>query len=223
MKLSYYKHTTVLITALALATAACGQSSKVKTITIINGDTTINESTEMVDKEIRQIEKEISIIRDSDSKTENKTIVKKIIVNNDDSKSGDAVAYAYSMNEDDDTEVITNDDGKETKIIIRKEKDDKNTSGEKRKVVKRSDDRAENKENISLNINIKDKTVNLGIETNSKEPLYISVLDENGKQFFYDSKKDGGKYNKDLKLEKGTYFLNIIQNKKTTNEKIVIN
>jgi hypothetical protein len=219
MKLLYSKRTTIFITAMTLATATFGQS-KVKTITIINGDTTITESND--DTEFKKIEKEISVIREGNSKEEKKTVVKKIIINSDNDKNGDAIAYAYST-DGDDAEVITSDDGKETRIVIKNDKND-GKAGEKKKVVKRAiePERAESREKMNLNISIKDKTATLGIETSSKEPLYISVLDEAGKQVFYDSKKDAGKYNKDVKLEKGTYFLNIIQNKKTSNEKIII-
>ena len=53
-------------------------------------------------------------------------------------------------------------------------------------------------------------------------PVFI-ILDENGKQVHYDTQKAGGNYLKEIKLEKkGTYFLNIIQNKQSTTDKIII-
>jgi hypothetical protein len=136
------------------------------------------------------------------------------------------MAFAYSIREDDDMEITTNDDGKETKIVIKKSDNDKTDDKEKRKVVRKSissTDEKDAKEKMSLNLNIKNNIATLEVETGSKDPLNVSVLDENGKQVFYDTKKDGGKYSKEIKLEKGTYFLSIIQNKKNTNEKIVIN
>ena len=53
--------------------------------------------------------------------------------------------------------------------------------------------------------------------------MNVSVLDENGKQVFYDTQKVGGKYSKEIPLgKKGTYFLNFIQNKASTTEKIIV-
>ena len=76
---------------------------------------------------------------------------------------------------------------------------------------------------LNLNISIKNTTATIIVETNSKEALNINVLNENGKQIFYDTQKTGGKYNKEIPLgKKGTYFLNLIQNKKSTTEKIII-
>ena len=80
----------------------------------------------------------------------------------------------------------------------------------------------ENK-SVSININVKGTSAKIDVETGSKEPLNVSILDENGKQVFYDSQKAGGKYSKEIPLEKkGTYFLNLIQNKVSTTEKIIV-
>jgi hypothetical protein len=77
-------------------------------------------------------------------------------------------------------------------------------------------------ESINLNLNINGNAAKIEAETGSKDPLHISILDENGKQFFYETHKNGGKYSKEIKLEKGIYFLNLIQNKKSTTDKIII-
>lgn len=222
MNFLYNRYTGVVLTALAITTAACGQNAKVKTITIINGDTTVSEK-EIGDKEIAEIEKQITIVTNEEGDKSNKKVIKKIIVNGGNDNGAEAMAYAYKMGDDKDgdMEVTTSDDGKETKIIIKNGNDDKSDDKEKKTVIKKSIN-TEEKESMSLNINVKNNVAKIEVETNSKEPLNVSVLDENGKQVFYDSKKDGGKYNKEIKLEKGTYFLNLIQNKKTTNDKIVI-
>lgn len=205
---------------MTMTNVSCAQSPKVKTITIVNGDTTITESN-LDEKEMAKLEKEIEVIINDDGKGDGKkTIVKKIIIN-DDKKDGDAMAYAYSTGED--VEIITNEDGKEMKVVV-KSGDEK--EGKERKIVKkevRSEGAPKEKSKVNMNISIKNTTAKVEIETNSKEPMNVSVLDENGKQVFYDSQKTGEKYSKEIPLgKKGTYFLNFIQNKTSNTEKIVV-
>jgi hypothetical protein len=221
----YKKTSAALFIAVALTGTACGQNSKVKTITIINGDTTITEK-EIGDKEIEKIEKHITmVIRDDKEPSEKKTIRKKVVVNGEEDRDADAVAYAYSIGEGDgeNVEITTDENGKETRIIIKKGETERSGNGNKKTIIRRSatDEKIEG-ESINLNLNITGNAAKIEAETSSKEPLHISILDENGKQFFHETHKNGGKYSKEIKLEKGTYFLNLIQNKKSTTDKIII-
>ena|SRR6218665_614316 len=226
MNFLYNKQVALLIAAVAIAGSACGQQTKVKTITIINGDTTISESN-LADKSLSQMEKEMNISISDDGKS-GKTIVKKIVIKGDaDDKSAEATAYAYGFGDEKSggIEVTTDEDGS-TKIIIKKDdkKEEGNEEVKEKKTVKKSVSASTStKESMNLNININNTTAKIEVETGSKEPLNISILDESGKQVFYDSQKSGGKYSKEIPLgKKGTYFLNIIQDKKVTNEKIII-
>ncbi len=211
-----------LVSLLSYTGAGYAQN-KVKTITIVNGDTTISEKN-MDEKELADIDKQIQITINDDGNT--KKVVKKVIINNG-KNDGDAMAYAYSLDEGKELEAETNTDGKgnTTKIIIKND-DGKPGSKEEKKVIRRSSVNTDDEspaESVSINISIENTTAKVNIETGSKEALNVSVLDEEGKQVFYDSQKQGGKYSKEIKLEKkGTYFLNIIQNKKSTSEKIII-
>lgn len=194
----------IAIIAIAITGIACGQNAKVKTITIVNGDTTISEKI-IGDKEIAEIEKQITMVVSTDENSKDKKVIKKIIINSDDNKK-DELAFAFSMNDKKDGEIELNikEDGKEKKVI--------------KKIVSSSET-----ENVNLNLDVKKGTVKVDFETSSKEPINVSILDETGKQVFYDSQKTGNKYSKEIKLEKkGTYFLNIIQNKKTTSDKIIV-
>ena len=208
---------------MTMATVSCAQSPKVKTITIVNGDTTITESN-LDEKEIAKLEKEIEVIITDDGKSEGtKKIVKKIIIN-DDKHEGDAMAYAYAFGEEgSDVEVITNESGTETKVIVKN--GDGKDSKDKNIIKKEIKCEGPTKEKVTLNLNISinKRTAKVQIESSSKEPMNISVLDENGKQVFYDSQKTGGKYTKDIPLgKKGTYFLNFIQNKTSKMETIIV-
>ena len=226
MKTFYTPAIMSLISVLSFSNVVNAQHTKTKTITIINGDTTISESN-IDDKELAEMDKQITIITNEGKDSKDKKVVKKIIINTDKKNDGESMAYAYSMGDDDKDQDITivsdgNDD--DTKIIIKKEDDKKDDSKDKKTIVKKSIVMKDNKkESKSISIHVKDTTAKVDIETSSKEPLNISVLDENGKQVFYDSQKDGSKYSKDIKLDKkGTYFLNMIQDKKSTTEKIVV-
>jgi hypothetical protein len=230
MNLLYKKQLTIALAFAAISHSAFAQKTKVKTVTIINGDTTISEKN-IDEKELAQIEKKINIeINGDGDSVHSRKIVKKIIINDDkDIKDGKTLAYAYSIGDgkDDDVQVTTDNDGNETKIIIKKGKETKgeSDSDERKTIVKKSINSSDESkdENLKLKIMVKNTTAKVEIETGSNDPLNISVLDENGKQVFYDTQNSGGKYSKDIQLEKkGTYFLNIIQNKKNTNEKIVI-
>jgi hypothetical protein len=228
MKLLYTRQIPALLIFVALTGSACGQNAKIKTITITNGDTTISEK-EIGDNDIADIEKNITMVINEDGDNSNKKVVKKkIIVNDNKQEEGDALAYAYSFGDDkdQDVEITTNENKNETRIIIKKSGDEEGESKEKKTVIKKSttpiNDKKE-KEKLNLNINIKNTVAKVDIETMDKEPINIAVLDENGKQVFYDTAKNGGKYSKEINLEKkGTYFLNIIHNKKSTTETINI-
>jgi hypothetical protein len=211
----------VLVVTMAGMSYAQGQ--KVKTITIVNGDTTITESN-LNEKELAKMEKEIELIINEDGdKKGTKKVVKKIVIN-DEKHDGDVMAYAYTIDEEGgDVEIITDENGKEMKVIV---KSGDGKEGKEKKVIKkeiRSEDASIEKNNVNVNISIKNTNAKVEIETNSKEPMNITVLDEKGKQVFYDSQKTGGKYSKEIPLgKKGTYFLNFIQNKKSNTEKIVV-
>ena len=207
---------------LSLAIASQAQTKTTKTVTIINGDTTISESN-MDEKDMKEMEKQIQVTM-NDGDDSGKKVVKKIIIN-DEKSDGDAMAYAYAMgDEGDDVLVTTSDDGTETKIVIKK--GDGKEGKEKTKVVKKEvkvDRASKEKNTMNMNISINNTTAKVEIETSSKAPMNVSVLDENGKQVFYDSQKEGGKYSKEIPLgKKGTYFLNFIQNKTSKTEKIIV-
>jgi len=231
MKFLYNKQLPVILMAIAITGIACGQNSKVKTITIINGDTTVNEQ-EIGDKEIAEIEKQITMVIDEDGDHSGKKVIKKkIIINDEDHKEDGALAYAYGAGDDkdQDVEITTDENGNETKIIIKKsddEKGDKGEKSEKKTIIRKSTNvsgDSKEREKLNVNINIKNTIAKVDIETSGTGPLNISILDENGKQVFYDSAKTGGKYSKEINLEKkGTYFMNIIHNKKSTTDKIEI-
>jgi len=209
MKKTYNKIVSgMALLAIAITGIACGQNAKVKTITIVNGDTTISEKI-IGDKEIAEIEKQITMVISTDENSKDKKVIKKIIINSDDNKK-DELAFAFSMNDEKDgeVEININEDGKEKKVI--------------KKTLTSSINSSE-KENVNLNISVKKGVIKLEYETTSKEAINVSILDESGKQIFYDTQKTGSKYSKEIKLEKkGTYFLNIIQNKKTTSDKIIV-
>lgn len=218
----------VLVTTMASASYA--QGPKVKTITIVNGDTTITESN-LDKKEMAKMEKEMEIIiNEEGDKKGTKKIVKKIVIN-DEKHDGEAMAYAYTIDDDGgDLEIITDENGKEMKVIVKSTLPEGGSgdakSGNEKKIVKkeiRTGGASKEKSNLNVSISIKNTTAKVEIETNSKEPMNVSVLDENGKQVFYDTQKAGGKYNKEIPLgKKGTYFLNFIQNKASTTEKIIV-
>ncbi|HEY0031515.1 MAG TPA: T9SS type A sorting domain-containing protein [Bacteroidia bacterium] len=219
MKKNYITSMLSLAVLLSLGTMSCAQNPKVKTITIINGDTTITEK-EFTEKEFTEKEfadrdrkMNVRIAEDGDS---TEKIVKKVMIN--EGKEGDGFAYAYDV--DDAGERDHDIERTETKIVIKGGGDVKR----ERTVVRKSmTDDGKEKESLSVNIIIKNTTATLEVETSSKEPLNVSILDENGKQVFYDTQKTGMKYSKDIPLgKKGTYFLNLIQNKKSTTEKIII-
>jgi hypothetical protein len=225
MNFLYNKQIPVILLALAFTGVACGQTAKVKTITIINGDTTISEK-EIGDTDISDIEKHITMVINEDSDhVHNKTITKKIIINDEKNSDDDAFAYAYSTgeNKDQDVEITTDENKNETKIIIKKGDGAKGGDDKKTVVRKSAPPTEDKKEKLNISINVKNTIAKVKIETSGKDPINVTVLDENGKQVFYDSAKEGGKYSKDINLEKkGTYFLNIIRNKKSTTEKIEI-
>jgi hypothetical protein len=222
---SAYKQAMTALTVIALTGAACGQNAKVKTITIINGDTTVSEK-EPGDPEIADIEKQITMMISDDGDPSQKKVIKKIIINGDGSGKEDTFAYAYGMSDQkgEDVEITTDDNDKETKIIIKKGGKKKADDKKENTTISRSvTSSSENgKESMSLNVKVTNNVAKVEVESGSREPLNISILDENGKQVFYESQKTGGKYSKEIKLEKGTYFMNVVQNKKSTTDKIVI-
>src|ERR1043166_4012073 len=113
---------------LGISLVSCAQNPnvKTKTITIINGDTTISEG-KIDDKDIDKMMKDINVTINSDGDSTHK-IVKKIIISGDDAEDAKAMAYAYGVNDgdDQDIEVTTDGNGSQTKIIIKKgDKSDK--------------------------------------------------------------------------------------------------
>ncbi len=210
-----YIKSILLATPIALMLTACGQNAKVKTITIVNGDTTISEKI-IGDKEIAEIEKQITMVVTSDS-SNGKKMIKKIVINGDD-KNAASMAYAFSTDGEENVEISADEKGTKTKIIVTT--DEKNDG--KKKIIKKTAVKEDN-EIVDLNINIKNNVLKLDFTTASKEPISVSVMDENAKQVFSETQKAGNKYSKEIKLDKkGIYFLNIIQNKKITTEKIIV-
>lgn len=215
-----------LLIAIAITGIACGQNAKVKTITIINGDTTVSEKTIGTD-EIAEIEKQITMVVSEDGKAGDKKVIKKIIINGDKSEGKDEMAFAFSNSSEknEEVEVVTDENGKTTTKIIVKG-DGKEEASSDQKIIKKSvtiNDGKTEKENVSVNINVNKNVVKINYTSSSKEAINVSILDENGKQIHYDTQKAGGNYFKEIKLEKkGTYFLNIIQNKQSTSDKIII-
>lgn len=194
---------TMLVLVITIGSYA--QGTKTKTITIVNGDTTITESN-LGKKKVTKMEKEIEIMI------------------NDDKKEGETMAYAYAFgDEGDDMEITTSEDGKEMKVIVKtgEGKDSKEKNVIKKEI--KCEGPAKEKVTLNLNISINKTTAKVNIESSSKEQMNVSILDENGKQVFYDSQKVGGKYSKEIPLgKKGTYFLNFIQNKTSKTETIIV-
>ena len=212
-----------MLLLVGIIVSSCGQNPTIKTITIVNGDTTISEG-EFNEKEFAEMGKHIEISMTEDSDGSEKRI-KKILIHDENEENK---ARIESTNKNDQEErkvqVTRNENGTETRIIVKKVEE--NNPKETRKIVKKETGIvSEVKENNSLNLNIsiKSTTATITVETNSKEALNISILNENGKQIFYDTQKTGGKYNKEIPLgKKGTYVLNLIQNKNSATEKIII-
>lgn len=210
-----------MLILVGIIVSSCGQNPTIKTITIVNGDTTISEG-EFNEKEFAEMGKHIEISMTEEGDGSEKRI-KKILIHdeNEENKAG-----IESTNKNDQEErkvqVTRNENGTETRIIVKKVEE--NNPKETRKIVKKETGIvSEVKENKSLNISIKNTTATITVETNNREALNISILNENGKQIFYDTQKTGGKYNKEIPLgKKGTYFLNLIQNKNSTTEKIIV-
>lgn len=211
------KKVAVLVILIAMTNFTYAQGTKIKAIMIVNGDTTTNE--EILDEKLAM---------ENDDSVSAKKIIKKIIIDDEKIMTDDVFAYAYNIGENDgnsEIEIVTNEKDEETKVIIKNHK--KNGSVEEKSEKNRAYSVSKNiensRENLKIKINVEEMQVKFDIETNSTEPLNVSILNEDGKQVFYDSQKNGNKYNKEIKLEKkGTYFLNLIQNKKSTTEKIVI-
>lgn len=233
MNILYKKQLATLVLAATFSGAAFAQKTKVKTITIVNGDTTVNKSVIDGDADLAKMEKEMNIVINSDDSAANKKIVKKIIIKGD-GDDADAMAYAYSMGDssDPDIDMTTGEDGS-MNIVIKKSREGKSydKTGTKKVIVNKSSKTVMSstisgkteKEMLNVNISVENTTAKINVQSGSKAPMNVSVLDENGKQVFYDSQKNGEHYSKEIKLEKkGTYFLNLIQDKKSTTNKIVV-
>jgi hypothetical protein len=222
MHQTYTKTLKAAFFMMVLSGMACGQNNHVKTITIINGDTTIKEEN-LDEKALAEIEKQLDMtINDGDSSHK---IHKKIIITQNDKNPSHSESYSYTIT-DDDNEKGTSDEKNETKIsIITDDKTGSNPSPGTRIIRKNTiikDDSAD-ADQLNISIQVKNTNANVSIETSGQTPIYISILDENGKQVFYDSQTKGGTYQKEIPLKKkGTYFLNLIQNKKSTTEKIIV-
>jgi hypothetical protein len=208
---------------LSIIVSSCGQNPKIKTITIVNGDTTISEG-EFNEKEFAEMGKHIEISMTGDGDGSEKRIKKILISNENEENKANSESTNNNDQEEREVQVTKNENGTETRIIVKK-REEKNQE-ETRKIVKKeigTVSEAKGNNTLNLNISIKNTTATIIVKTNSKEALNINVLNENGKQIFYDTQKTGGKYNKEIPLgKKGTYFLNLIQNKKSTTEKIII-
>jgi len=177
MKLFYKQALGAALLTIMLAGTACGPKTKVKTIAIVNGDTTMNEET---------------VLEGAFSTSDNVAEVK--IVTSDDV---DSIADEATK------------ERREKRIVKKIE----GASGENDLPLK----------NININVDTKTQVLKLDLESENADALNIIVMDEAGKQVFYDTQKKGDKYKKEIKLnKKGIYFLSIIQNKKILNERIVL-
>ena len=241
MNILYKKPLLTLMIAAAASGAAFGQKTKVRTITIVNGDTTVNER--ITDDDVAQMEKEMNIVINDDDSTSGKKTVKKIVIRGD-GDDADAKAFAYSFGDMDepDIDMTTGADGS-MNIVIKKSRTDKadlkdnkdskdsKDTKEKKVIIKNSSSTVMSsgtsgkteKEKLNVNIRVEDTTAKISISSGSSAPMNVSVLDENGRQVFYDSQQNGGSYQKEIPLgKKGTFFLNLIQDKRSTTEKIVV-
>jgi hypothetical protein len=205
MKSIYIKSIPFMIAAATLVTNA-GAQTKTKTITIIDGDTTITE---------KELDHDIIIITENTDK-DGKVSRKKTVVRDAEPRE-DAVAYSYRSGREEDIEIRTNN-GREDKVIIRKEKGAHDRSD----MEMLRAERALDKSGLNVQLNVEKDVMKLEVESSGKEPVHISLLDENGKQILYETQKDGKKYSKEMKLNKGAYFLNVIHNQNTTTDKIII-
>src|ERR1700749_3872641 len=96
-----------LIAAFGLTTPTFAQHTKVKTITIVNGDTSISEKN-IDDKELADLDKQITMEFNDDGKS-GKKIVKSITINSDKAgESSNAYAYAFSDGDDKDSDIEVN-------------------------------------------------------------------------------------------------------------------
>jgi len=226
MNILYKKQLAAIALIGAVSAAAFGQKTKVRTITIVNGDTTVNESID--DMDIAKLQKEMSIMIDDDS-AGGKKMMKKIVIKGDGDDTS-TMAYAYGFGDDKDTDIdmSTGEDGS-TKIVIHKGKDgkgdDKKGNAQRSSTFSSSRSSSGNseKERLNVNIQVEKNVAKIAVESGSSSPMNVSILDENGKQVFYDSQKNGSSYKKEIPLDKkGTYFMNIIQDKRSTTDKIVV-
>jgi len=235
-----YQLSTLLLSLLVISTTY-GQKTKIKTITIVDGDTTVNEETiseaDFAWDEKSDKSKKVKVMKfiSSDDSTSGASEMEMIIDDND--KKGKAVTKTVIVM-DDGGKVITNDIEKNISYVIEIDDNGKKTKkvwteaetvngNDKKKVVKMcGPTEVENIpvfKNINLNVDTKTLKIKLDIESEKSDAINVVVMDELGKQVFYDSQKDGTKYKKEIKLEKkGVYFLSIIQNKKVMNERIVM-
>jgi hypothetical protein len=210
-----------VLLVLTIAVISCGQNPKIKTITIINGDTSVSE-TEFNEQDFDKIEKRIEITMNNDEQNSNKT-VKKILVSatNKDEEMSTGECNTI-IEEEKDVKVTNGENSIEKRIVLKK--GNETLVNDLGKIIKKETS-IEQKENnhLKLHIHIKNTNATITAETKSKEPLNISILDEGGKQIFYDFQPTGGTYKKEIPLnKKGTYFLNLIQNKKSIGETIII-
>ena len=179
----------------ALSGSMTAQNTSLRTITIVNGDTTITENSLPVQPGAR----ERQVVREErrkDKEVEGR-------------KEKEIHTYSYSYDFRDDKSA----DGAQKEMII--DHNPRNGSPKTPQIRKAGTI------STSFSLQVKDETLNLDADTGS-EPLTISVLDRNGKQILLESNQSGGKYHKEIRLEKGTYFLSLIHGNKSESETIEI-
>lgn len=251
MKTSYQLLLFPLPVFLLISGIACGQKEpagstgkRVKTITIVNGDTTITESnisenefawTDNNKKDSKNV-KVMKIISSDGDTAEINEIETKIKTIMDEKGNGEKMHKKIIMiDENGNTKTIQtensfsydfNIDNKgKKKVIIIDDEEDMPKDGKRivKKVGSHNEGDALPVKNININVDEKKQTIKLELESEKEDAINVVVMDEQGKQVFYDSQKNGKKYEKEIKLDKkGVYFLSIIQNKKVMNERIVI-
>jgi hypothetical protein len=204
MRIIYKKSGMLFIAAIAMSSVVRAQNT-VRTITIVNGDTTLSE-TIVGDKEASDIA--------GKRRPEEKVIVRK-------KTEGDGAVADRGKEElriEKRITIIENEKERMEDVRSDRRKDDRIVEVER----EMSSDRKADGKGLKISVEVKDRTLKLSIESSDKEPVYISLLDSQGKQILYEVQKDNSNYSKEQKLEKGSYFLNVIKDKKTSQEKIEI-
>lgn len=184
----------------------------------------------------------------SDGKSSRKR-VKKVIINNKGGNSANAYSYSFSDDDGSPSDLIISNDGKTTiikgdtaggkteRIIINEAKDGKKNQKVIVKTICKSDSKGGLKEKqagstkemkmdeLNFYPNPSTGKFTLEFETSDKEPVQVNVTDVNGKEVFHETVKGEEKYKRNIELSaesKGVYIINLLQGKKKSSRKIII-